>query len=319
LGAAASNQQLSNADLKDTLCLFGFQLNGSASPLNLDGGDISGGKVTGIKADSTDGITEVLHLGHDLIGTPSVGFGTRLTLAADTNGASDRTQAEIETSWQTVTDASRKARVVHRVYDTAARECIRLEADGTNPLLGFFGATAVGKPGATADVKDALVNLGLITDSGATPLNLDGGALTCGNVVATDLDISVNDGVTNTQTEMLTLTHTSTGTVADVFGLQQRHKLESDNGTTRDAFLWITYWSTAADATRKARVEMHVYDTTNRMAIQMGTNGSAPTIGFLGAGAIARPSVTGSKGGNAALSSLVAQLAALGLITDNTT
>jgi hypothetical protein len=37
------------------------------------------------------------------------------------------------------------------------------------------------------------------------------------------------------------------------------------------------------------------------------------------AGAYAKPSVTGSRGGNAALASLLTALAAAGLITDNTT
>ena len=42
-------------------------------------------------------------------------------------------------------------------------------------------------------------------------------------------------------------------------------------------------------------------------------------LGFFGSAAVAKPTVTGAKGGNAALTSLCAQLAALGLITDSTT
>lgn len=42
-------------------------------------------------------------------------------------------------------------------------------------------------------------------------------------------------------------------------------------------------------------------------------------IGFLGAGAVARQTVTGSRGGNAALASLLTGLANLGLITDSST
>lgn len=42
-------------------------------------------------------------------------------------------------------------------------------------------------------------------------------------------------------------------------------------------------------------------------------------IGFFGVNPVARPTVTGSKGGNAALSSLTSALASLGLIIDNTT
>jgi hypothetical protein len=41
-------------------------------------------------------------------------------------------------------------------------------------------------------------------------------------------------------------------------------------------------------------------------------------VGFYGTGAQAKPAVTGSRGGNAALASLLTQLAALGLITDST-
>ncbi|GHG34382.1 hypothetical protein GCM10017784_30170 [Deinococcus indicus] len=43
------------------------------------------------------------------------------------------------------------------------------------------------------------------------------------------------------------------------------------------------------------------------------------TIGFLGAAPIARPTITGSRGGNAALASLITQQAALGLVIDGTT
>jgi hypothetical protein len=42
-------------------------------------------------------------------------------------------------------------------------------------------------------------------------------------------------------------------------------------------------------------------------------------VGFFGAGGITRPSITGSRGGNAAVASLLTALAQLGLITDSTT
>jgi len=42
-------------------------------------------------------------------------------------------------------------------------------------------------------------------------------------------------------------------------------------------------------------------------------------VGFFGAAAAAKPAITGSRGGNAALASLLTALAGLGLITDNTT
>lgn len=53
--------------------------------------------------------------------------------------------------------------------------------------MGFLGATPVVIRPSTTDLKDMLVTLGLLTDSGATPLNLDGGNLTASTVAATNL------------------------------------------------------------------------------------------------------------------------------------
>jgi hypothetical protein len=54
----------------------------------------------------------------------------------------------------------------------------------TGSTLGFFNATPVSKPGSTAEIKGALAGLGLLTDGGASPLDLDLGNLFAGNVYA---------------------------------------------------------------------------------------------------------------------------------------
>jgi hypothetical protein len=59
-----------------------------------------------------------------------------------------------------------------------------------------------------------------------------------------------------------------------------------------------------------------VIRTDNRSRIKIGASGE---IGFFGATATAKPTVSGSRGGNAALASLCTALANLGLITDSTT
>lgn len=46
---------------------------------------------------------------------------------------------------------------------------------------------------------------------------------------------------------------------------------------------------------------------------------NGPRLGFFGAGGATKPAVVGSRGGNAALASLIGALTALGLVTDNTT
>ena len=47
--------------------------------------------------------------------------------------------------------------------------------------------------------------------------------------------------------------------------------------------------------------------------------GNSTGIGFFGSTPVAKPSITGSRGGNAALADLLTDLASLGLITDSTT
>ena len=58
-------------------------------------------------------------------------------------------------------------------------------------------------------------------------------------------------------------------------------------------------------------------------ALDVGTDGSvrhlSTKIGFFGASVAVKPTITGSRGGNAALASLLTALAGLGLITDSTT
>lgn len=80
-----------------------------------------------------------------------------------------------------------------------------------------------------------------------------------------------------------------------------------------------TAWVDSTDATRKARVLLRAWDTAAREGLRIEADGTNPLIGFLGAGAVSRPTVTGSRGGNAALASLLAALTSLGLVTDSTT
>jgi hypothetical protein len=66
--------------------------------------------------------------------------------------------------------------------------------DGTN--VGFFGVTPAARPSTTAEIKAALSSLGLLQDGGVTPLDLDGGLLTAGSVVATAGVIEYTDAPT---------------------------------------------------------------------------------------------------------------------------
>jgi hypothetical protein len=56
----------------------------------------------------------------------------------------------------------------------------------TTQKIGFFNATPVVQPSDTTDLRTALINLGLYASGGASPLNLNGGALTVGSASVAD-------------------------------------------------------------------------------------------------------------------------------------
>jgi len=68
----------------------------------------------------------------------------------------------------------------------------------------------------------------------------------------------------------------------------------------------------------------NIQTSTNPDVVTGGTagtivaNATTETVGFYGATGSAKQTVSGSKGSNAALTSLIAALVALGLITDST-
>ncbi len=129
--------------------------------------------------------------------------------------------------------------------------------------------------------------------------------------------INLGDAATNAASNLLVLQHNSSGTPAAGFGSTILTRLASSTTDDQSAATDIVTWATATHASRKARRVFNIYDTAAREALRIEASGTAAMIGFLGAAAVARPTVTGSRGGNAALASLLTQLATLGLITDS--
>jgi hypothetical protein len=99
--------------------------------------------------------------------------GSLLTVGQ--SSTQERAQGLVSSSWVVATDATRTARLTVSAYDaTAAREGMRLEADGAAARIGFLGAAAVVRqtlPVAATDsattqslansLRTALLNLGL--------------------------------------------------------------------------------------------------------------------------------------------------------------
>jgi len=57
----------------------------------------------------------------------------------------------------------------------------------TSQKIGFFDATPIVQPANTTDLRTAIINLGLLATGGATPLNLNGGDLTCDDIVCDEI------------------------------------------------------------------------------------------------------------------------------------
>lgn len=91
----------------------------------------------------TNAVLGVFTIGHNSSGTPAAGYGTSIVIQGQSSTTADTTMAEELVSWIVATHASRTARRVFNIYDTAAREALRMEASGSAPMIGFLGAAAV--------------------------------------------------------------------------------------------------------------------------------------------------------------------------------
>ncbi|MCP3817843.1 hypothetical protein NLX86_06735 [Streptomyces sp. A3M-1-3] len=76
---------------------------------------------------------------------------------------------------------------------------------------------------------------------------------------------------------------------------------------------------TATRDTNWRRSAANEWTTDDAVIVSLMLRHLGTTLGFYGAAAAAKPAVTGSRGGNAAVASLLSALATLGLITDNST
>jgi hypothetical protein len=137
----------------------------------------------------------------------------------------------------------------------------------------------------------------------------------------TKLHVVKEDSGTNTVVNVATIEHQSTGTPAASFGTGLVIAGEDSTTISVQMARLRSLWTTATHASYATRSVLSASDNAaERDVIGWGANGSAAILGFydIAAAPIAKPTVTGSRGGNAALASLLTQGAALGLWTDST-
>lgn len=106
--------------------------------------------VLPLNTSSTNNMTAILIRRRNST-TPGAGYGSHILFQARSSTTDDQDAARLSVTWATATHASRKARSVWSVYDTAEREGIRIEASGTAPMLGVLGASAIARQAHIAD------------------------------------------------------------------------------------------------------------------------------------------------------------------------
>lgn len=88
----------------------------------------------------------------------------------------------------------------------------------------------------------------------------------------------------------------------------------------RTQFALCGQWADSTDATRAARLSLRAYTVnTPQEGLRIEGNSSGVRLGFFGGAGAKKPTVTGSRAGTPALSSLLLALSDLGLLTDSTT
>jgi hypothetical protein len=109
----------------------------------------------------TANIGTVAGLERRTTGTPGVGFGALLQILLETNGgASPQSAGGLQALWADATNASRKGRTSLLAFDAAgSREGVRVQSNGSAPLLGFYGNNAVAQGSAIANADGALSDI----------------------------------------------------------------------------------------------------------------------------------------------------------------
>lgn len=126
------------------------------------------------------------------------------------------------------------------------------------------------------------------------------------------------DAGTNAVVDVAILGHSTSDTPAAGFGTGLLFQAE-DASVDKRAMGRLTFaWIDPTDASRAATGKLTAYTTTTEQtAIQWDGDSGGVKLGFYAATPVAKQTVTGSRGGNAALASLITAMTNLGFVIDS--
>jgi hypothetical protein len=139
---------------------------GTVHGLTIENGKLGVGGITSPSAGVHVSTVSASRVGQIIQGTTSQ-TATLIQLQGTSSTTAGTAQAEIDTAWADSTHATRKARLLLRVYDTAVREGLRIDADGSYALTAIGGGTVTA--GASLTVKSPTTTyVPLVVDSPAS-------------------------------------------------------------------------------------------------------------------------------------------------------
>jgi hypothetical protein len=126
---------------------------------------------------------------------------------------------------------------------------------------------------------------------------------------------------TDTVLNAIELRGATSGTPGVGYGVRARLTLKSTTTAAQLAGEIAASWAEATHASRKSRLTLSAFDhnDTAREGLRIEASGTSALISFFGGAAAAKPVVSGSRGANPALASMLTGLAGLNLLTDSTT
>lgn len=193
---------------------------------------------------------------------------------------------------------------------------------GTVGLATTSLSVARGPSGGAVNIFGGGLNVGTASGAATGEIRASGGLALGGASGATPGQIiaSLSTSITNTSSRVLILEHNTSGTPAANFGIGVALRLQDEIAVQRDAAQIVASWrTTPSGGVRRGQLSILAYDqTAARTGLIVSSDGSGAMLGFYGASPLGRQTVTGSRGGNAALTSLLTVLANLGLIIDST-